>query len=35
MQNKQINFQLDQLGLSKIDLSKIDVKEFRSSIRIK
>ncbi|MDA9338639.1 tetratricopeptide repeat protein [Flavobacteriaceae bacterium] len=34
MQNKQINFQLDQLGLSKIDLSEIDLKEFEILVKV-
>ena len=34
MQNKQINFQLDKLGLSKIDLSEIDIKEFEILVKV-
>ena len=34
MQNKQINFQLEQLGLSKIDLSEIDLKEFEILVKV-
>ena len=34
MRNKQINFQLEQLGLSKIDLSEIDLKEFEILVKV-
>jgi hypothetical protein len=34
MINKQVNFQLDQLGLSKIDLSKTDIDEFEVLVTV-
>ena len=34
MQNKQIKFQLEHLGLSKIDLSKTDIEEFEILVKV-
>ena len=34
MQNKQIKFQLEHLGLSKIDLSKTDNEEFEILVKV-